>query len=92
MKNNSFRILLLAMLAIITSSFSNPKQSKITYKIDTPKKKLQYLIDNHSENLKKQIEDNMIKQFKRVMINHSNIELTTTLNNSTNTMVINNRM
>ena len=61
-------------------------------KRDTPKKKLQYLIDNHSENLKKQIEDNMIKQFKRVMINHSNIELTTTLNNSTNTMVINNRM
>ena len=61
-------------------------------KRDTPKKKLQYLIDNHSENLKKQINDNMIKQFKRVMINHSNIELTTTLNNSTNTMVINNRM
>lgn len=61
-------------------------------KRDTPKKKLQYLIDNHSENLKKQIEDNMIKQFKRVMINHSSIELTTTLNNSTNTMVINNRM
>ena len=61
-------------------------------KRDTPKKKLQYLIDNHSENLKKQINDNMKKQFKRVMINHSNIELTTTLNNSTNTMVINNRM
>ena len=33
MKNNTFRILLLAMLAIITSSFSNPKQSKITYKV-----------------------------------------------------------
>ena len=61
-------------------------------KRDTPKKKLQYLIDNHSENLKKQINDNMKKQFKRVMINHSNLELTTTLNNSTNTMVINNRM
>lgn len=55
-------------------------------KRDTPKKKLQYFIDNHSENLKKQIESDMQKQFKRVMINHSNIELTTTQNDIISTI------
>lgn len=56
-------------------------------KRDTPKKKLQYFIDNHSENLKKQIESDMQKQFKRVMINHSNIELTTNLKQSVNALI-----
>jgi hypothetical protein len=60
-------------------------------KRDAPKKKLQYLIDNHSDNLKKQIETDMQRQYKRVIINHSSIELTTTLKQSVNTLTTKNR-